>query len=153
MIKTMKDYDDEVIKSIRRNITKELEDRNKELSRLDRIREDILHILEGSEKLNAAELCMIAIALRKVLRTRRVIKKRKIVLDTMLEALKKGSNPNEIRKLGYKTQDEMKGNILKYYNLRFLKCKDSKVNPILAQVNDALSRFELNEYENDYDRI
>jgi len=151
----MKEYDSEVMRSIRRNINKELEERIKEQSKIDRIKEDILHILEGSEKMNAVEFCMVAMALRKVLRIRRVLKKRRIVLESMLECLNEGgAKPEDIHKIGWKQENLMRGNVLKYYNLRFLKNKtDLKKYPVMAQVNDALERLNLKEYEDDYNRI
>ena len=147
---TMKEYEQELTKSVRRGLMKEYEDRGKELGRINRISDDILHILEGSEKLNAAQFCMIAIALRKVYRIRRVIKKRQITVKAMLEKLDQGGTIEEVKKIGYKEENGMKGNILKYYNLRYLKSKDTKSMPILAQVDDALERAGLKKYENDY---
>ena len=55
-----------------------------------------------------------------------------------------------MKKIGYKEENGMKGNILKYYNLRYLKSKDTKSMPILAQVDDALERAGLKKYEDDY---
>lgn len=138
-----------------RSLKSEKQTREEELRRLHALESDILHCLEGGERLTVIQTYYHAKALKKVLRIRRCLKRRLVVVEEMIVELEKeGATLDKALQLGLRREKEMEGNVLKNYRPRYLKTtnyKDKERN-IAKDVDEALKRIRVDAYEDEYYR-
>lgn len=134
-----------------RFIHSELKRNEKDMDQVHNIELDLMHITEGVERLTVIQGYMLWKAENKVRRVRRVLKRRQIVLNLMYTSLTRTNcTIEDAFKLAKEEEKRMRGNILDSYKLRSLKSTNLKEFPIMYQVNRALSKLEMNDYDEKY---
>ena len=129
----------------------ELKRKNWELDKIQALFSDISHSLEGKE-LRAVDYCKYAISMAKVQRSRRVIKRRAIVLGKVVKELERPESTVESAlELERVETAAMAGNILNFYKFRHLKNVNADNFDILKETNAALRKLEVESYVNDYE--
>ena len=129
----------------------ELRQRKWEFDKVQALFSDISHSLEGSD-LRFIDYCKYAIAMAKVQRTRRPIKRRVIVLEKVIKELERPESTVEsVLEFERKETAAMAGNILDYYHFRHLRNIGSANFDVLKETNDALRRLEIERFEAEYE--
>lgn len=130
----------------------ELEIMDYKFDKVQALFSDISHYLEGTN-LRFAECCKCAVAMAKVQRTRRPIKRRVIVLKEVIKELERpNSTVESALELERVKTKEMAGNILNFYRFRHLKDTRKKGFNVVKQTEEALRKLEMDEYEAMYEK-